>query len=158
MTVVWIIAGVLALTVFAVSWKLSGMVVWPKTWDYDECYEEEIRRGGFDRTVFETEYHAEEFFTPSPFSYIIHGMVIPKKEGVCFPDGRERVAVIAHGYSYTLLGGIKYAAIFRELGYEFYQRLLYQYKEDGRYSGANLYLHYRRNRWQEEQQAFYFHV
>lgn len=111
-----IIIGILILAFFTLTWRLSSMIVQPKRWDYDKCFEEEMRRGGFTREQYAA-YHAEDFFVDSAFGYAIHGVVIPKKEGVAFEDGRERVAVIAHGYSYALFGSVKYAGIFHDLGF-----------------------------------------
>jgi len=112
-----VILLIAVLLVFMISWKLSSQVVRPATWDYEATYEEEIRKGAFQREAYEKEYHPEDFCTESPSGCLIHGIMIPQKPGTSFPDGRPRVAVIAHGYSYTLFGSMKYAQIFRDLGF-----------------------------------------
>lgn len=115
--VVLIVLGALVAAVLLVSWLLSTMVVQPKRWEYDACYEEEIRRGGFSREKYETVYRPEEVWIPSPHGYNLHALVFPKIESATFSDGRARVAVIAHGYSYTLFGSVKYADMFRDMGF-----------------------------------------
>lgn len=105
------------LLILIVSWKLCSLAVRPKTWDYQATYEEEIRKGAINQEKFEKEYQPEDFFVQSADGCSIHGIAIPAKPGTAFADGRQRVAVIAHGYSYTLLGSVKYAEIFRNLGF-----------------------------------------
>lgn len=103
--------------VFFVSWRLAGLIVKPALWDYDATYEQEIQSGAFRREAFENEFHSQEFYLGSPCGYPLHCMVLPQKPDTAFPDGRNRVAVIAHGFSYSLYGSVKYAEIFRDLGF-----------------------------------------
>jgi hypothetical protein len=112
-----IILAVCLAAVLAVAWRLSAMVVSPKMWDYNTTFDEEISRGAFTLEKYQNEYRGEELYIDSPFGYKIHAMVIPQKAGTSFADGRARVAVIAHGYSYTLYGSIKYAGFFHDLGF-----------------------------------------
>jgi hypothetical protein len=112
-----IILAVCLAAVLAVAWRLSTMVVSPKMWDYNTTFDEEISRGAFTLEKYRNEYRGEEFYIDSSFGYKIHAMVIPQKAGTHFADGRARVAVIAHGYSYTLYGSIKYADFFHDLGF-----------------------------------------
>jgi fermentation-respiration switch protein FrsA (DUF1100 family) len=119
-TAVWILLALCALAlvfVLAVAWKLSTMVVRPRLWDYDKSFDEEIKHGAFTKEQFANELPHEELYIDSPFGYKLHAMVFPAKEGAAFPDGRARVAVMAHGYTYTLYGGVKYVRVFRELGF-----------------------------------------
>jgi alpha-beta hydrolase superfamily lysophospholipase len=112
-----IILAVCLAAVLAVAWRLSAMVVSPKMWDYNTTFDEEISRGAFTLEKYQNEYRGEELYIDSPFGYKIHAMVIPQKSDTSFADGRARVAVIAHGYSYTLYGSIKYAGFFHDLGF-----------------------------------------
>ena len=112
-----ILLGLLVIGILAVSWVLSGMVVQPKRWDYMKSLEEEMKRGGFTRAEYDA-LPREESYLPSTFGYDIHVMTLPRPEGPAFPDGKRRVAVIAHGYSYTLFGSVKYAQLFRKLGFD----------------------------------------
>lgn len=121
MVALWILLFVLAALVIvsiALAWKVSGMIVKPKNWQYDSVYDEEEKRGHFTRAWYESECHPEEFTLRSPYGYDLHCALWPHKEGMTFPDGRARVAVLCHGITYCLLGAVKYARIFHELGFE----------------------------------------
>lgn len=132
MTLVWILVGILALvcvgTVF-IAWRLSSMIVHPKIWEYDRCVDEEIQRGHFTREWFDTECKLEEFYLSSQYGYRLHCALWPHKDGVSFPDGKARAAVIVHGYTYCLIGSLKYAAILHELGFDC---VLYDHRNHGR--------------------------
>ncbi len=54
-------------------------------------------------------------------------------------DGIKRFCIIAHGYSYTHHGGIKYAAILKKLGYSI---ILYDERYHGESGGPNCSLGY----------------
>ncbi len=73
------LAFLFILFIIFISFKLSGMVVRPETWDYDATYEEEIKNGAFMREKYENEYHAEEFYLDSSYGYLIHCVVFPQK-------------------------------------------------------------------------------
>ena len=131
MTVLWIllcVLAVLAIAVLFVSWKLSGMIVRPKVWDYCDCAGEEVKRGNFERGWFEEAFHPEEFTLHSQYGYDLHCALWPHPEGVSFPDGKPRVAVIVHGYTYCLIGSVKYARIFHDLGFDC---VLYDHRNHG---------------------------
>lgn len=121
MVALWIFLFVLAaLTAVSITlaWKVSGMIVQPKNWEYDSVFDEEEKRGHFTREWYQNECHPEEFALRSPYGYDLHCALWPHKEGVTFPDGRARVAVLCHGITYCLLGAVKYAKIFHELGFD----------------------------------------
>lgn len=101
-----------------VGWKVSSMILHPKNWAYETVVDEEEKRGHFTRAWFEQHVRLEEFSIRSPFGYTLHGAVWPRDEGAAFADGKARVAVIVHGFTYCLLGGIKYASIFHALGFD----------------------------------------
>lgn len=117
---VWILLaglGAALLAVLIVSYRFSSMVVRPDVRSYDAGLQEEIRRGGIDPDRY-AQYRMEEFTLPSAFGCLLHGIILYKKDGASFPDGRERVAVFAHGYTDTLFGCFKYADILRENGFQ----------------------------------------
>ncbi len=131
MIALWIAAGVFAALLAAVilfSWKLSGMIVHPKVWDYAACFDEEVQKGRVDRARFESGYRREEFTLLSPFGYHLHCALLPHREGAAFPDGRPRVVVIVHGYTYCLFGSVKYADLFWDLGFDC---VLYDHRNHG---------------------------
>jgi uncharacterized protein len=121
---------VAATTAFSalVGWKVSSMILFPKIDPYDTVTQEEIQRGSFTREWFDHNVRLEEFFLRSPFGYDLHCALWPRGETASFSDGRRRVAVLAHGFTYCLLGGIKYAAIFRGLGFDC---ILYDHRNHG---------------------------
>lgn len=117
MSILIVSAAAVFLAVILISWLLSNLVVKPKTWNYDATFEEEIRKGALLRDKYESEYHPKEFGVVSFDGCPIHGIVLSKKSDIIFQDGKKRIAVFAHGYSYTLFGSFKYAEIFRNLGF-----------------------------------------
>ena len=131
MLALWIVLYVLAALCVAsivISWKISGMLLHPKIWDYSTVVDEEEKRGSFTRAWFESECHLEEFSLRSNYGYDLHCALWPRAEGVSFADGRRRVAVIVHGYTYCLLGSVKYARIFHDLGFDC---VLYDHRNHG---------------------------
>lgn len=131
MTALWIllcVLAVLAIAVLFVSWKLSSMIVRPKIWNYHDCVGEEVTRGNFERDWFKAAFHPEEFTLRSQYGYDLHCALWPHPEGVSFPDGKPRVAVIVHGYTYCLIGSVKYAKIFHDLGFDC---VLYDHRNHG---------------------------
>ncbi|MEA5047917.1 MAG: alpha/beta fold hydrolase [Eubacteriales bacterium] len=122
MQIVWLV--LLALFAAAVTfvlwigWKVSSMILHPKLYAYDSVLDEEERRGHLTREWFDQTVRLQEFTLKSPLGYNLHCALWPHKEGVSFPDGKPRVVVIVHGYTYALLGGIKYARIFHEFGFD----------------------------------------
>ncbi len=113
----------------AVGWKVAGMILFPRAYDYDAVVDEEVRRGHFTREWFDENVRLEEFYLRSPFGYELHCALWPHRADASFPDGRRRVAVLVHGISYCLLGQIKYAAMFHALGFDC---VLYDHRNHGR--------------------------
>lgn len=111
-----------------ISWRVSDLILHPRVFAYDTVVDEEIRRGHFTREWFDENVHLEEFTIRSGFGYDLHAAVWPRENGASFPDGRPHVAVLVHGYNYSLLGQIKYASIFHALGFEC---VLYDHRNHG---------------------------
>lgn len=107
-----------AVCILLVSYKLASMILYPRIFAYDAVAEEEIKRGHFTREWFDETVHLEEFTLRSDLGYELHCAVWPREKNASFADGRRRVAVLAHGFSYCLLGQIKYASLFHELGFD----------------------------------------
>jgi len=118
----------IALFSLLVAWKMSGMILHPRVFAYDDVVDEEIKRGHFAREWFDANVRLTEFTLRSGFGYNLHAAVWPRNEAVSFPDGRRRVAVLVHGFSYALLGQIKYAMLFHELGFDV---VLYDHRNHG---------------------------
>lgn len=110
------------------AWKLSTMLLHPNIYPYDTVVEEEIKRGHFTREWYDANVCLEEFPLHSPFGYDLHCALWPREEAASFTDGRRRVVVLVHGFTYCLLGQIKYASLFRELGFDC---VLYDHRNHG---------------------------
>jgi len=122
-----LLAAALLLSIL-VGWKVSSMILHPKNWPYDTIVDEEEKRGHFTREWFEQTVRLEEFSLRSPFGYNLHCALWPHDGACAFADGKPRVAVIVHGFTYCLLGGIKYASIFHALGFDC---VLYDHRNHG---------------------------
>ncbi len=132
MAMVWIIA--IALISVAAAYALIGglrvstMILHPRAHAYDTVVDKEVERGNFTRAWYDENVRLEEFTICSPFGYDLHCALWPRGEGEPFADGKRRVAVFAHGYTYCLLGGVKYASIFHGLGFDC---VLYDHRNHG---------------------------
>ena len=115
-----LLALVVAVVVFAVvvAWKVFGTILYPRVYAYDTVVDEEEKRGHFTRKWFEENVRLEEFTLPSAFGYPLHCAIWPRENGVSFPDGKRRVAVLVHGLGYCLLGQVKYASLFHDMGFD----------------------------------------
>lgn len=111
-----------------IGWKLSLMILYPKVYPYDTVVDEEVLRGSFSREWFDENVRLEEFFIPSPLGYDLHCALWPREKSASFADGKRRVAVLVHGFTYCLLGGVKYASIFHGLGFDC---VLYDHRNHG---------------------------
>lgn len=121
MTVLWIALGVLAFLLLAfliIGYVLSRVVTHPQLSTYEECLARETDECGMDRARYEG-YIKHEFTLTSPHGYGLYCMYVDARPDSAgrFPDGRKRVAVFSHGFGYTMLGGMKYADIFYDLGF-----------------------------------------
>ena len=125
-----LLALIIAVIVFnvIVAWKLSGMILHPRIYAYDTVVDEEVKRGSFTREWFDSNVHLEDFTLRSPQGYDLHCALWPREESASFADGRRRVVVLVHGFTYCLLGQIKYASMFHELGFDC---VLYDHRNHG---------------------------
>ena len=121
---------IVALVVFTllVAWKVSDMILFPRVFAYDAVVDEEVKRGHFTREWFDENVRLEEFMLPSDFGYELHCALWPREDTASFSDGRRRVVVLVHGFTYCLLGQVKYASLFHELGFDC---VLYDHRNHG---------------------------
>jgi len=110
-----------------VAWKVSGMILHPRVFAYDAVLDEEVKRGHFTREWFDANVQLTEFTLRSDFGYDLHLAVWPSEQPPS-ADGRRRVAVLVHGFTYALLGQIKYASMFHALGFDC---VLYDHRNHG---------------------------
>ena len=125
-----LLALIIAAIVFnvIVAWKLSNMILHPRIYAYDTVVDEEVKRGHFTREWFDSNVHLEDFTLRSSQGYDLHCALWLRDNTASFADGRRRVIVLVHGFTYCLLGQIKYAAIFHELGFDC---VLYDHRNHG---------------------------
>lgn len=114
--------------ILLVGYKIADMLLYPRVYAYDTVVDEEIKREHFTQKWFDETVHLEEFTLPSSFGYDLHCAVWPRPDGTAFADGKRRVAVLVHGFSYCLLGQIKYATVFHNLGFDC---VLYDHRNHG---------------------------
>lgn len=122
------LVATVAIFFILVAWKMSGMILYPRVFAYDGVVDEEVRRGHFTQAWFDANVRLEEFVLHSEYGYDLHVAVWARDETVSFPDKRRRVAVLVHGFNYCLLGQIKYASLFHELGFDC---VLYDHRNHG---------------------------
>lgn len=128
MTLLYIIAGVVVAAVFIVSWLLSSLVVRPKVNSYEACFDYAEKNNRLDRPLFDS-YPKEKFTLRSEYGYNLACVLIPKREDApTFSDGKERVVVIVHGYTSSMIGSGMYTEMFRRLGFNC---LLYDHRNHG---------------------------
>lgn len=125
-----LLAMIVALVVFTllVARKVSDMILFPRVFAYNAVVDEEVKRGHFTREWFDENVRLEEFMLPSDFGYELHCALWPREDSASFSDGRRRVVVLVHGFSYCLLGQVKYASLFHELGFDC---VLYDHRNHG---------------------------
>ena len=116
----------------AAAWLLTGKAFFPKTWNYEKTYAEEIEQQHFSEEFY-ISLPKEDFMLDSPQGYKLHGIWIPYQEST-------KTAVIVHGHTYTLFGSVKYLDIFRKRGYNV---LVYDQPYHGKSSGRLCSLGYR---------------
>lgn len=119
---VYVIIGVF-LILFAIAVYMNRSAFYPKTWDYDRAYEREVERGIFDKDEYEA-YEYEEVSITSDYGYDLYGRF--------YDFGSDDTVIIVHGWSYNLLGGIKYMNIFKERGFNV---MMYDHRNHGRSGG-----------------------
>ena len=114
----WQALTVGALALFAAEWGLTNIIVKPRHQlnSRDKC-ERELRRAGLSLKDWDTNWQRQDFTLKSRYGYCLRGAVIPPVAGSASSDGRNRVVVLVHGYTVNLISSLKYAAIFRQLGF-----------------------------------------
>lgn len=112
----------LVLLVIAIFMNRESM--YPRTWSYEKAYERELEREIISKEEFES-YTFEEVSIESEYDYNLYGRF--------YDFGSEDTVIIVHGWSYNMLGGIKYMNIFKERGFNV---MMYDHRNHGK-SGGN---------------------
>lgn len=115
----WKYLAVGAAALFAAEWKLSDIAIKPRQQlDTKEKCREELKISGIDPEDMEKNWNREDFTIKSRYGYKLRCTLIPKNPQVRHEDGRTRVAVIVHGHGENRCSSMKYAKVFRDLGFE----------------------------------------
>ncbi len=116
----------------AAGWYFSGLVVNPRIKTYDETYQIEISKGRINKTQFES-LPFEDVYIDSPHGYRLHALYLAAANS-------RKTIIFAHGFSFSLLGSVKYMDIFRRLGFNV---LMYDHRHHGKSGGDNVTFGYR---------------
>jgi uncharacterized protein len=118
---------VTAVILVAASYYLSGLVISPRMWDYEETCRTEIEKGNIRKDSFER-LPAEDMYLESPHGYKIHALYIPHNDS-------KKTVILSHGFTFTLMGSIKYIDIFLTRGFNI---LAYDHRHHGKSGGSNV--------------------
>ncbi len=115
----------ISLIVFG-GYYFSNKVIKPKTNDYEFTRKKALEACEFDVEKF-SKWSSEEVYIDSEFGYKLHGFFYRL-------DGSKKTVVICHGITWSLWGSIKYAALFREMGFNTF---VYDHRNHGKSGGKN---------------------
>ncbi len=102
-------------------------MVKPRIKTYEETYRIELEKGRILREPFEA-LNFETVYIASPYGYRLHALYLPH-------PGSKRTIIFTHGFSFSLLGSVKYMDIFRRLGFNI---LMYDHRHHGRSGGDDV--------------------
>ncbi len=123
---------VLLVILAGAGWYFSGLVVNPHIKTYEETYQIEISKGRIDKAKFES-LPFEDVYILSPHGYRLHALYLAAEDS-------KKTIIFAHGFSFSLLGSVKYMDIFRRLGFNI---LMYDHRHHGKSGGNNVTFGYR---------------
>lgn len=130
-----IISGLVILIIVLLAgagWYFSGLVINPRIKTYEETYQIEISKGRIDKALFES-LPFEDVYIASPHGYRLHALYLAAANS-------KKTIIFAHGFSFSLLGSVKYMDIFRRLGFNV---LMYDHRHHGKSGGNNVTFGYR---------------
>lgn len=127
-TVLWILLAVLLLfaLVLAGCWYLAGVVARPRFATLERAWAQEEKHG-VSRSAFDA-LPKTAYTIRAEDGYLLHAVHIPAAEA------GDRCVILTHGYGYNRVGAVKYALLFRKLGFS---AVIY----DNRGHGENLRTH-----------------
>ena len=111
----------------AAGWYFSGLVVTPRIKTYEETYRIEIEKGRIQKDRFES-LPFETVYIQSPHGYRLHALYLPA-------PAPGKTVIFTHGFSFSLLGSVKYMDMFRRRGFAI---LMYDHRHHGRSGGNNV--------------------
>lgn len=122
----YILVLLVAAALIAAGWRFSNIIIYPKTWTPEEVYARELEAQRFDPAAF-AGWPKEEVYIRSPYGYELFGLYIPQ-------DHATKTVIIVHGITVNHNASIKYAQVFRRLGFNM---LLIDHRNHGRSGGHN---------------------
>lgn len=121
------VALVIIVLLTAAGWYFSGLVINPRIKTYEETYQIEISKGRINKAEFES-LPFETVYITSPHGYRLHALYLASTNS-------KKTIIFAHGFSFSLLGSVKYMDIFRRLGFNI---LMYDHRHHGKSGGDNV--------------------
>jgi fermentation-respiration switch protein FrsA (DUF1100 family) len=125
MILLWIIFLLLIILAAAGAY-FALRILKPRTQSQDQSYQSEIRAGKFSDEFYQS-LPKQEVWIPSPYGYKLHGIYLPM-------EGSHKTIVITHGIETTLYASVKYADMFRAMGFNI---VLYDLRNHGLSGGKN---------------------
>lgn len=116
---------VMAVALLAAGWRFSNMIIYPDTKTPEALYASELELQRFDPAEFAA-WPKEEVRIRSPYGYELFGLYLPQEHA-------HKTVIIAHGITVNHYCSLKYAPIFRRLGFNL---LLIDHRNHG-YSGGH---------------------
>lgn len=118
--IVLLVAASLTLTAFGLSFGIGcyfvRLLTHPRFYERDFCLKTDLDKKVISEDV--RDWEKEDCPVTLEDGYVLHGDYYPGKE--------KKLVIFAHGYTWTREGSLKYAKLFRSLGYA-----LYLYDERG---------------------------
>jgi len=109
---------VLTVLAFVVGNVFAKIVVHPNVHDYEYSRDQVLKHNcPIDPLTVLENHKVEEFTFHSPRGYNLFGRIIRADEGHSFPDGRQRVVILSHGWTSNHITMLTYGKIYQELGF-----------------------------------------
>ncbi|MDD4850212.1 MAG: alpha/beta hydrolase [Gemmiger sp.] len=127
----WLLAvlALLVVVLLVAGWLLSDIIMNPKSYEPPaQMHAEEMKKYNINPADWETGWQRQDFTLQSRYGYPLSCTYIPRRADIPLPDGKERVVVVVHGFGVDRFCSLKYAAMFRDLGF---QVVLYDHRNHG---------------------------
>ena len=102
---------------FTVALYSVNMLVYPYSHTYEEALEKLDKQKRLNLEDYHINYNKEEFFIRSKHGYDLKAMYIPSNVKVEFKDKKERVVILAHGWTSSRLSMLIYGNMYLKLGF-----------------------------------------
>lgn len=105
---------------------LARRILYPRVPTYAQVFQQEVAQGIWTKEQFDL-WNQEAVSITSPFGYPLYGLYLPYSNS-------QRTVLLVHGFAHNLYGMLKYAAIFRQMGFNL---LLIDQRYHGESGGPN---------------------